>query len=62
MKKSLKDQILEEKELIKSSVIKEKGICYMSRVPPYMKVSTIKELLSAYNVERVYLTPEGSTN
>jgi hypothetical protein len=31
----------------------------MSRVPPYMKVSTIKELLSAYNVERVYLTPEG---
>ena len=31
----------------------------MSRVPPYMKVSAIKELLSAYGVERVYLTPEG---
>ena len=42
--------------------MKEKGICYMSKVPPYMKVNAIKELLSSYNVERIYLTPEGIYN
>jgi ESF2/ABP1 family protein len=35
-----------------------KGVCYLSRVPPYMKVSMIRRLLKVYGVERIYLEPE----
>lgn len=35
-----------------------KGVCYLSRIPPYMKVTMIRRLLLHYGVERIYLEPE----
>lgn len=35
-----------------------KGVVYMSRVPPYMKVSYIREYFKRYKPLRIYLTPE----
>jgi len=32
-----------------------KGVCYLSRIPPYMKPNYIRKLLNSYNVERIYL-------
>ena len=32
-----------------------RGVCYLSRIPPYMKPNYIKKLLHSYLVERVYL-------
>jgi ESF2/ABP1 family protein len=34
-----------------------KGVCYLSRIPPYMKPNYIKRLLENYKVERIYLLP-----
>jgi len=34
-------------------------VIYLSKIPPFLQVSKIKELLSAYDVERVFLTKEG---
>lgn len=37
----------------------QRGVLYMSRVPPYMKPQKIRHLLSEYGaVLRIYLTPE----
>ncbi len=35
-----------------------RGVCYLSRIPPYMKPNYIKKLLKSYLVERVYLLAE----
>lgn len=35
-----------------------RGVCYLSRIPPYMKPNYIKKLLKSYLVERVYLLPQ----
>lgn len=35
-----------------------KGVVYMSRVPPYMTPGYIRKLLKHYEVERIYLLPE----
>lgn len=37
---------------------KKKGVCYMSRIPPYMSPSTLKKYLTNYRIERIYLHPE----
>jgi len=34
------------------------GVCYLSRIPPHMQVSKIRELLDPYGIERVYLKPK----
>jgi ESF2/ABP1 family protein len=34
------------------------GVCYISRVPPNMQVSKLRELLDPYGVERIYLIPK----
>jgi hypothetical protein len=32
-----------------------KGVCYISRIPPYMKPNYIRKLLDTYGVERIFL-------
>jgi ESF2/ABP1 family protein len=34
------------------------GVCYISRIPPHMQVMKLRELLSCYGIERVYLKPK----
>ena len=36
----------------------KKGVWYMQYVPPYMNPASFRRLLSAYNVERIYMSPE----
>lgn len=40
--------------------MKNRGVCYLGRVPPYMKPSALRKLLSGYGTEvlRIYLRPE----
>jgi hypothetical protein len=45
-------QDIKEKEKIK-------GVIYLSKIPPFLTVSKLKEMLDCYNVERVYLVKEG---
>ena len=35
------------------------GVCYLSKIPPYMSVASVRSLLSPYGVERIYLSLEG---
>jgi len=42
------------------SLNKLQGVCYMSRVPPYMKATYVRKLLESYGVERIYLAVEGN--
>lgn len=38
------------------------GICYLSRVPPRMDPSHVRQILSQYGeIQRIYLAPEGNT-
>ena len=40
--------------------VKNRGICYLSRIPPYMKPAKMRHLLEQYGaINRVYLQPEG---
>ena len=39
----------------------KRGVCYLSRVPPHMNPSHIRQMLSKYGeVLRIYLVPEGN--
>jgi ESF2/ABP1 family protein len=40
--------------------MKNRGVCYLGRVPPYMKPAALRKLLSGYGTEvlRIYLRPE----
>jgi ESF2/ABP1 family protein len=51
---------LTEKGLLASQKAASKtGVIYLSRVPPFMKPSTVKHLLSQYGeIGRIFLTPE----
>jgi ESF2/ABP1 family protein len=41
--------------------IGKRGVCYLSRVPPHMNPSHIRQMLSKYGeVLRIYLVPEGN--
>mmetsp|Transcript_31403 Transcript_31403/g.36270 ORF Transcript_31403/g.36270 Transcript_31403/m.36270 type:complete len:297 (+) Transcript_31403:34-924(+) len=35
-----------------------KGVVYLSRIPPYMKVSTVRKYFEQYQIGRIYLAPE----
>ena len=37
---------------------KKKGMCYISRIPPYMTPNFVRKLLKEYGIERIYLMPE----
>lgn len=38
------------------------GVCYLSRIPPHMDPSHIRQILSKYgDIQRIYLTPEDPT-
>lgn len=39
----------------------KRGVCYLSRVPPHMNPSHIRQLLSSFGeIQRLYLVPEGN--
>jgi ESF2/ABP1 family protein len=39
----------------------KRGVCYLSRVPPQMNPSHIRQVLSSYGeIQRIYLAPEGN--
>lgn len=39
----------------------KRGVCYLSRVPPNMNPSHIRQLLSSFGeIQRLYLAPEGN--
>lgn len=38
-----------------------RGICYLSRLPPRMDPSHVRQILSQYGeIQRIYLAPEGN--
>uniref|UniRef100_A0A453ASP5 RRM domain-containing protein n=1 Tax=Aegilops tauschii subsp. strangulata TaxID=200361 RepID=A0A453ASP5_AEGTS len=38
----------------------KRGVCYLSRVPPHMNPSHVRQIFSKYGeVQRIYLVPEG---
>lgn len=40
--------------------LSKRGVCYLSRVPPHMNPSHVRQMLSNYGeVQRIYLVPEG---
>ncbi|KAF3326224.1 pre-rRNA-processing protein ESF2 isoform X2 [Carex littledalei] len=40
----------------------KRGVCYLSRVPPHMNPSHIRQLLSSFGeIQRLYLVPEGQS-
>ncbi|ABN67100.2 predicted protein [Scheffersomyces stipitis CBS 6054] len=41
--------------------IKRTGVCYLSRIPPYMKPATLRSILSRFGkIDRLFLKPEDS--
>ncbi|KAL4482541.1 hypothetical protein ABPG72_005784 [Tetrahymena utriculariae] len=66
MKLALKNKNLSEKQKQKmiqkveqfNKKQQQKGVCYLSRIPPYMKATYIRKLLDPYGIERVYLAAE----
>ncbi|KAL4433540.1 hypothetical protein ABPG74_002937 [Tetrahymena malaccensis] len=66
LKLALKNKNLSEKEKQKmiqkveefNKKQQQKGVCYLSRIPPYMKATYIRKLLEPYGIERVYLAAE----
>ena len=37
---------------------RNKGVCYLSRIPPYMTPAHIRRLLKDYDLQRIYLLSE----
>ena len=55
-------QQISQKELNKlNTQIEKSGVCYMSRIPPFMKHTVLRQMLLKYGeVGRIYLNPEDS--
>lgn len=62
-KLSKKLKKLTSKELAKEQKrIKKTGVCYLSKVPPYMKPSKLRSVLSRFGeIDRLFLKPEDPT-
>ncbi|KAK6459882.1 putative pre-rRNA-processing protein [Scheffersomyces coipomensis] len=42
--------------------IKKTGVCYMSRIPPYMKPATLRSIMSRFGrIDRLFLKPEDTS-
>ncbi|KAG8079496.1 hypothetical protein GUJ93_ZPchr0007g4298 [Zizania palustris] len=49
-----------EQALKRLNGLGKRGVCYLSRVPPNMNPSHVRQMLSKYGeVQRIYLVPEG---
>ncbi|KAI8899340.1 hypothetical protein BC833DRAFT_524853 [Globomyces pollinis-pini] len=59
---SLKPNSLTEKNLKKfNEKIEKTGVCYLSRIPPFMQPSKLRSILTKYGtIGRIYLNPEDS--
>ena len=55
-------KVLSEKDLKKyQAKIEKTGVCYMSRIPPFMKHTKLRSMLSKYGeIGRIFLNPEDS--
>ncbi|KAJ3349347.1 Activator of basal transcription 1 [Kappamyces sp. JEL0680] len=55
-------QPLSQEQLLKfQAKIEKTGVCYMSRIPPFMKHTKLRSLLAKYGeLGRIYLNPEDS--
>ena len=41
---------------------KQRGVCYLGRIPPRMDPSTLRQMLSQYGeIQRLYLAPQDSS-
>lgn len=50
---------LTPKELEKSKTNQKTGVCYLSKIPPYMKPSKLRSVLSRFgSIDRIFLKPE----
>lgn len=54
-KSKKKQRLLEE-----AAKADQRGICYLSRIPPHMDPVKLRQILSQYGeIQRIYLAPEG---
>lgn len=54
-KKKLKEKLLKE-----ASKADNRGVCYLSRIPPHMDHVRLRQILSQFGeLGRIYLAPEG---
>lgn len=54
-KSKKKQRLLEE-----AAKANQRGICYLSRIPPHMDHVKLRQILSQYGeIQRIYLAPEG---
>lgn len=62
-KRSKKLKQLTPEQLAKEQKrIKKTGVCYLSKIPPYMKPSKLRSVLSRFGeLDRIFLKPEDST-
>ncbi len=52
-----------ERALKRLDGLGKRGVCYLSRVPPNMNPSHVRQMLSKYGeVQRIYLVPEGDSH
>lgn len=54
-KKKLKEKLLKE-----ATKADNRGVCYLSRIPPHMDHVRLRQILSQFGeIDRIYLAPEG---
>lgn len=54
-KKKLKEKLLKE-----ATKAVNRGVCYLSRIPPHMDHVRLRQILSQFGeIDRIYLAPEG---
>lgn len=57
LKKLTPDELAREQKKIKKT-----GVCYLSRIPPYMKPATLRSIFSRFGkIDRLFLKPEDNT-
>lgn len=61
--KNVKLKKLTEEQLAKEQKkIKKTGVCYLSKIPPYMKPAKLRSVLSRFGkIDRLFLKPEDNT-
>lgn len=56
-------EVARERALKRLDGLSKRGVCYLSRVPPNMNPSHVRQMLSKYGeVQRIYLVPEGDSH
>ncbi|TNV74764.1 hypothetical protein FGO68_gene17812 [Halteria grandinella] len=56
----IKLQLIYMSDIQKEEKVINKGVCFISNLPPKMQISKVRELLQPYGIERVYFKSKGS--